>query len=65
MVLLGRTTRVSIYATYISLCTFTYLSVLRYWDACLKSDALRVGMKTLQQWSSTGVPFTTPRGAAR
>jgi len=49
MVLKGRnaTARVGIYATYISSCTFIYLCVLCYCDACLKSGALRVGVKTL------------------
>jgi len=41
-----RTTRVGIYGTYMSSC-FMYLCVLCYCDACLKSSALRVGVKTL------------------
>ena len=42
------TARVGIYATYISSCTFMYLCVLCYCDACLKSGPLRVGMKILR-----------------
>jgi len=47
MVLKGRTARVGIHATYTSPCAFMYLRVLCYRDACLKSSALRVRLKTL------------------
>jgi len=45
----GRNARVGIYATCIFSCTFMYLCVLCYFDACLKSSVLRVGVKTLHQ----------------
>jgi len=35
------------YATYMSSCTFMYLCVLCYCDACLKSSALGAGVKNL------------------
>ena len=42
-------------ARYISPCTFMYLCVLCYCDACLKSSALRVGSEDLIQYTmSTG-----------
>jgi len=47
MELYGRTPRVGRYATDTSSCTFIYLCVLCYCEACLKSSALLVGMKTL------------------
>ena len=68
MVLWGRTDRVSIYATYISSCTFTYLCVLCYCGACLKSSALRVRWRpytSAVQLLLTYGPFykiTTTRG---
>jgi len=42
-----RTARAGLYGTYMSSCTFMYLCFLCYRDACLKSGALRVGVKTL------------------
>ena len=53
--IIRRTARVGIYGTYMSSCTFMYLYVVCYCDTCLKSSALRVGVKTLtQNTMSTG-----------
>jgi len=39
-------------ATYLSSCSFMYLCIPCYCDACLKSSALRVGVKTLHNTMS-------------
>jgi len=47
MVFEGKTARIGICATYMPSHTFMYLRVLCYCDACLKTSALRVRVKTL------------------
>jgi len=47
MELYGRTARVGMYATDTSSCNSIYLCVLCYCEACLKSSALLLGVKTL------------------
>ena len=46
-------------ATYIRSKFFMHLCVPCYCDACLKSSALRVGMKTLTQYTIPGVANTS------
>jgi len=46
-------------ATYISSCSFTYLRVPCYCDACLKFSALRMGVKTLHNILNVTFVFFT------
>ena len=52
-------------ATYIRSNLFIYLCVLCYGDACLKSSALRVGMKTLHNALYQGLPTRRWRQTVR